>query len=504
MHGSIEKGGTAMIKYIKPLPVSEEMLGAYLEGNLSAEDSFKVDELMKSNVVFKGFVEEITATKEFGISEDGYDSLYDEYPNLDEKFELPQIPEMGTLLSDDANIVCQDIVDYTSMSPEIMTSVVKEWTDSILETKIGYGDECTGSIAANMGGASGHKNYGYEPNYELEKFDPNIYQGPNNTCAIRCQEIILRDYGIMLSQDELVEYATKKGWFDPDPVTGGTSKYAVGNLLDDCGLETTRLDNATVYDIIAELRAGHRVIVNVDANELWVKNEKNLFKRLFGEATNRINDAVQGVMGVEGANHALIVAGVNVNPNDPSDIHVTLIDSGSGDVCIEYTFKEFQKAWEDGNCRMVSTNVPAPLQYNYVTHQMEPSGFDTPFRPSMIDMPTGLDNHFVISNSYLDSYHDYQPTYDEDNQIAIAYSNENIEDYHINHDVQGQDDNREDYGEHDSYVGSHEDYPTEIPYEDSDTDVDITTSPMEEDDNNEDYWSDTSFEDSQDFTETEY
>lgn len=413
-----------MIRYIKPLPVSEEMLGAYLEGNLPAEDSLKLEGMLQSNVAFKGFVDEVSGLSADGDSDDVYESLHDEYPSFGEEFELPQIPGVEALLADDVDAVCLDVVDYSSISSDVEDSMIQEWTDSVLETKVGDGDECTGSIARNMCGASGHKNYGYEPNYELEKFDPNIYQGPKRTCAIRCQEIILRDYGIMLSQDELVEYATKNGWFDPDPVTGGTSKYAVGNLLDVCGIKTTRLDNATVYDIIAELRAGHRVIVNVDANELWVKNEKNLFKRLFGEVTNRVNDAVQGVMGVEGANHALIVAGVNVNPKDPSDIHVTLIDSGSGDVCIEYTFKEFQKAWEDGNCRMVSTNVPAPFQYNYVTHQMEPSGFDTPFKPSMADLPTGLDNQFCIANNYLEEYQDYHPMYnDGDNQIMISYAN---------------------------------------------------------------------------------
>lgn len=471
-----------MIRYIKPLPVSEEMLGAYLEGNLSAEDSLKLEGMLQSNVAFKGFVDEVSGLSADGDSDDVYESLHDEYPSFGEEFELPQIPGVEALLADDVDAVCLDVVDYSSISSDVEDSMIQEWTDSVLETKVGDGDECTGSIAANMGGASGHKNYGYEPNYELEKFDPNIYQGPNNTCAIRCQEIILRDYGIMLSQDELVEYATKKGWFNPDPVTGGTNKYAVGNLLDDCGLETTRLDNATVYDIIAELRAGHRVIVNVDANELWVKNEKNLFKRLFGEATNRINDAVQGVMGVEGANHALIVAGVNVNPNDPSDIHVTLIDSGSGDVCIEYTFKEFQKAWEDGNCRMVSTNVPAPFQYNYVTHQMEPSGFDTPFRPSLIDMPTGLGNQFYIASSYLEDYQDYHPVYDDgDNQIMISSVYDNEEKGHTESETYSHGCEEDEFSES-NMVHEHSDEGYEVYQTDESVDEDSSISDTEEND----------------------
>lgn len=499
MHGSIEKGGTAMIKFIKPLPISEETLGAYLEGNLSAEDSRGLEELLDSNAIFKDFVEEVAVT-------DGSmnESIYDEYPNFDEEFDLPEILDWDTCLSDNAEFFCHEEVDYNSVSDDDTTVMMKAWSDNILETSVGDEDE---NVAAHTDATTsniGNKNYGYEPNYELDNFDPNVYQGHDNTCAIRCQQIILRDYGIWLSKEDLVEYATKKGWFDPDPERGGTGKYAVGNLLDDCGIETTRVDDATIYDIIAELRAGHRVIVNVDANELWVKNEPNLLKRLWGETTNRINDTIQNARGIEGANHALIVAGVNVNPEDPSDVHVTLIDSGTGEVCVEYEFKDFQNAWKDGHCRMISTNVPAPLQYNYVTHQMEPSGFDTSFRPSMIDMPTGLDNHFVISNSYLDSYHDYQPTYDDDNQISIAYSNEDIEDYHTNHDVKEHDDYSDDNSEHDYHNDLHADYSIETSYDDSDTDVDITTSFIEEDDDNEGYWNDASFENSQDLTETEY
>ena len=48
-----------MIKYIKPLPVSEEMLGAYLEGNLTAEDSSMVQGVIDRNSEFKNFVEEV-------------------------------------------------------------------------------------------------------------------------------------------------------------------------------------------------------------------------------------------------------------------------------------------------------------------------------------------------------------------------------------------------------------------------------------------------------------
>lgn len=292
----------------------------------------------------------------------------------------------------------------------------------------------------------GNKNYGYEPNNELDIFDPNIWQGNQPTCAIRSQEIILRDYGIYHTQDDLVDFATKNGWFNPDPEKGGTDKYAIGNILDACGIPTTRMDNATIYDIISELKAGHRVIVSVDANELWVRKEPNVFKRILAQVTNKANDKIQDFLGLEGANHALIVAGVNVNPKDPSDIKVTLIDPGTGDVCIDYSFKEFNDAWSDGHCLMISTDIPAPFQYNYHTHQIEPSNIATTYSPSLAQMPVELVNQFRLSEDYFNEYKGYSPKYDQITMIegvdemdvrdGLLSSKSDINDPRINDSVQ--------------------------------------------------------------------
>lgn len=265
--------------------------------------------------------------------------------------------------------------------------------------------------------------FGYEPNYEdpNDNFDPNVYQGNQPICAIRSQQIIMRDYGISISQEELIEYAIKNEWYSPDPENGGTPRDATGNLLDSVGIETRRYDNASIFDIISELREGHRVIVSVDANELWVKNEPKLYKRLFGEISNRIMDKMDEIAGVQGANHALIVAGVNVDPSNPSDMHVVLIDSGSGQVCIEYPSKDFKNAWDDSHCHMVTTTKPAPYQYNYHTHQMEPSNFSTDFMPSMVTLPSDMQNELKLLDSYYAKYGSIEPEYD-DTDLPIAFA----------------------------------------------------------------------------------
>lgn len=251
-------------------------------------------------------------------------------------------------------------------------------------------------------------------NYDLNDLDPFILQGDKISCALRAQEVILRDYGIIIPKEELVEFAVQKGWFSIDPETGGTEKEDIGNILDACGIYTTRKDNATIDDIISELNAGHRVIVGVDCNELWVKNEPNLLKRLYGNVVNKVNDLIDNIKGVEdGGNHALIVSAVNVDTESPDKTTVNLIDTGTGQVCAVYTIKEFRDAWSDAKGFMVSTNIPAPFQYNHETHLMEPSGVETSFIPSMIKLPNGLNNRFILGDDYYEQYSSYQPTYNE-------------------------------------------------------------------------------------------
>ena len=360
-------------------PVSVEEFAAYLDGNLPQEEMHRVSSIVSVDDALHDIATNSLSIDEALLNGGSTLKLVPEVLNsLD--FEIPNLDESG-------------LVNNYSMN-------------------------------LNYGNMAEHINYGYEPNNELDTFDANIWQGNQPTCAIRSQEIILRDYGIYHSQDDLVKFATENGWFSSDPQNGGTDKYAVGNILDACGIPTTRTDNATIYDIISELKAGHRVIVSVDADELWVKKEPNLFKRIVNQITNKANDTVQEFLGLEGANHALIVAGVNVNPKDPSDIKVTLIDSGTGDVCVEYSFKNFQDAWNDGHCRMISTDIPAPFQYNYHTHQVEPSNIATSYVPSMAQMPDGLTNQFSLSESYYDEYKEFTPEYnDETNPMELDDTN---------------------------------------------------------------------------------
>ena len=48
-----------MLKHLQPLPISEEMLGAYLEGNLSYEEADYVESVLQQDDNMRGLVEEV-------------------------------------------------------------------------------------------------------------------------------------------------------------------------------------------------------------------------------------------------------------------------------------------------------------------------------------------------------------------------------------------------------------------------------------------------------------
>lgn len=247
----------------------------------------------------------------------------------------------------------------------------------------------------------------FGPRTTPHELDGNIFQGNQPTCAIRSQEIVMRDFGIQIPQEELVKYAEEHGWFD-----GGTPEECMANLLETVHVSTHAMDNAGIEDLVKELNAGHRVIVAVDAHEIW---------RDRGIIGNWIADHFVD------PNHALIVTSLNVDLEDPSHSTVLLTDPGSGEI-IECPYSRYAHAWGDSNCHMVATDEAAPYQYNPDTGKMEFSDFATEY--SITEFP--------FSNSFSDIYQiaeaeDYQPEYGiEDNVFTFEdiWSND---DYMVPH-----------------------------------------------------------------------
>ena len=199
----------------------------------------------------------------------------------------------------------------------------------------------------------------FGPRVTQTEFDYNIFQGHDPICAIRCQEMIMRDYGIQIPKDELTQFAIDKGWYHGH----GTKEKDVGNLLEVCNIGTHTQHCDSVYDLINELKDGHRVIVAVDSHELWAEPGSQEYE-FYRNLTH--------------ADHALIVTSVNIDPVHPENSTVVLTDPGNGSI-MEYDFERFAHSWKDSNCFMMATDEPAPYQYNAETKCMEVSNFATDF-----------------------------------------------------------------------------------------------------------------------------
>lgn len=334
---------------IQDLPVSEEMLGAYLEKNVSNSELAVLEFYIEENPIVSDIIEGVSDIQislenlDIGNIETLDDQIMQDFPNLvnfettihqnDESFlsDVPAMPEHHKLENESINKI-------SIMSTNIFSDLESSAADRIF----GEGGNGTSPV-----------------------FDPMIYQGTEGVCAIRSQQIILRDYGIDIPLEDLKQYAIQNGWYDPSD-GGGTPVGYVGALLDACGVGVRQDVNCTVYDLVNELAQGHRVIVGVDANELWADRK--------GDMKEQISEFFKDITNEE-ANHALVVAGVEVNPDDPDDVKVILTDPGTGDLRIEYTLDEFMDAWEDSECFMATTTTPAPFQYDAVHNCMIPSNF---------------------------------------------------------------------------------------------------------------------------------
>jgi len=164
-----------------------------------------------------------------------------------------------------------------------------------------------------------------------------IRQGYSDTCAIRAQQLILRDFDINVSESDLREIAIHYKWYYPGQ---GTKTSDIGNLLELYGVKVNRYHNADLNFLAAELDRGKRIIISVDSGELW------------NPASERGEDYK--------ADHALLVVGID------SYYRVVIIrDPGTGDIAKEYTFEQFMDAWHDSNFVMISTVKPALYTHRY-------------------------------------------------------------------------------------------------------------------------------------------
>lgn len=167
-----------------------------------------------------------------------------------------------------------------------------------------------------------------DPTHAMEAW----HSQTGNNCANDAQEFVAEDIlGIELSEDDLAEIATENGWFEAE---SGTPVMNIGNLLEYYGIETEQSFHNSFNDLRESLADGNKIIVTVDAEELWSGENNEWF-----------------LPGMD-ANHAIQVVGID--ERDPDDIRVIINDSGvANGKCVTVPADIFMDAWEDGDNFMV-------------------------------------------------------------------------------------------------------------------------------------------------------
>lgn len=178
-----------------------------------------------------------------------------------------------------------------------------------------------------------------DPTSDLEHWHQQAY---DDTCAIASQEFILDELtGYDFSEDQLRQEAAANGWYTPGV---GTPLDCTGNLLEAHGIGIEKQYGCTLEDISNQLAQGNKVIVGLDADEIWNPGG-------FDE-----DDAIANFVGMPGqdANHAVQVVGID--SSDPDNPLFILNDPGSPNgQGLTIPAADFMNAWEDSNFFMVNT-----------------------------------------------------------------------------------------------------------------------------------------------------
>lgn len=136
MASCFEKGGITMIHNNFKLPISEELLGAYLEGSLSIEDAQMVEHIMRERGGFHEFIDELQSFDDVLSS-----SNYEDIPNFETDFELPdtssyadtQIIETFPMVAD-VDIACA-ICDFADIFDSPTVALEEESTQNVFEDR---------------------------------------------------------------------------------------------------------------------------------------------------------------------------------------------------------------------------------------------------------------------------------------------------------------------------------------------------------------------------------
>lgn len=161
-------------------------------------------------------------------------------------------------------------------------------------------------------------------------------QEGSSSCAVVAQTNVYESItGHRISEEEACKIAQQNDWFDPDL---GTHPSDIGKLLNELGIPTEQKYDAQLEDIANALEKEDRVIVGLDANEIWYP----------------LRDGSGNPIEQTNAGHAVWITGIDTQAD--GSVKIILNDSGSPDGQMAVVDAlDFLNAWEDfGNLIVVT------------------------------------------------------------------------------------------------------------------------------------------------------
>lgn len=436
--------------FLKNFGSKEEMLGAYVEGNLSPEEEKIVDNLLDQDPGLMENFDDLCVELAYNITDQVFNFSETDMEEINSYRDDFKINELL-----DNNLDNDTMTNYENFNDNELATNGKELHYNTDETAESVDEIATVNLENSNSAttlkhtqAIGPMQVGEAP---IDEYSPYVKQGYSDTCAINCQRIILNAFGNNITEEELRNQAIENGLYREGY---GTSLNDMGGLLRINNCPCTNYICGNVADLTRALAEGKMVMMAVDSGELWKES-------FLGKLWEKIED---NLLFVGGPDHAILVTGIDAR--NPEDVKVIVTDPGSGDLNKPYPIDQFIDAAKDSRFYMTITDNPRP------------DAFDAYNIPNMSHLPAigGLNYHQFIEN--------YQPYFSLGN--IELYENGAFD--QLIDEIKG-----EDYQEN---IDSATDLTHKTPHFDSDDnqkEEDINNS--EEDENNESENSEESYED---------
>ena len=145
-------------------------------------------------------------------------------------------------------------------------------------------------------------------------------------------------YGIDISAEEVTEIMRREGLL----IEGKGSLATVGAALDSKGIPSRVVWSATFDDVIAELQAGHKLVIPIDSSELW---DQSFFDRMWDWMTD---------LGGGTADRVVLITEIDMSyPDNP---RVTI--NGN----FPCRLSNLRDAWADSRFTYIATDI-TPSEY---------------------------------------------------------------------------------------------------------------------------------------------